>query len=352
MKRINSKLKVCLISPPWYPIPPKGYGGTERIVYLLYTGLKQLGCDVTVIGNDISELGVEKIGNNEWIKDLKPTSDKWDRIFQYQNEITDYLLRNEFDIVHDHSKPPGYANWATLLPNTKFIYTVHDTISLARADTLKKLKKNNVFYTSISKSQIEGLDYTLFDKVIYNSVENFEFSFCSSEKKYLLHVGRIMEEKGQDTSIKIANELNEKLILVGKVDSSDKAKNYFCTKIKPFIGGNIEYIEEISGEEKWRLIHNAKAMILPIRWEEPFGLVTAESLICGTPVVTYDKGANKEIIRNGKDGFIVGTEEELAEVICNVNSLDRKEISRSANTRFSSLKMAEIYLEFYKLIIK
>ena len=351
----NKKLNICLIAPPWYSLPPNGYGGTELIVYLLYQGLIELGHKVIVIGQEESEIPVVKYGKSEWISDLNPSSDKWDRIFQYQKKITDFLLENNFDIVNDHSKPPGYNMWAKMFSNTSFIYTVHDAISDARFNTLTELKDFNVYYTGISKNQIKNRNRNLFAGIVHNAV-NIPKKITEYKRDinsgYILQIGRIMSEKGQHLSIELAKKLGKKLIIAGKVDSSPEAQDYYKKYIKKEIGDGVEYIKSIAGFEKWSLITKAEATIFPLQWEEPFGLVFAESLICGTPVLAYDRGAVREIIRNEKDGFIVNDINGLINTFPKVKELNRDEIQKTALKNFSYKRMADDYLTIYKQILE
>ena len=226
------------------------------------------------------------------------------------------------------------------------VTTIHGFSSQKILPVYKKYNSTN-FYVSISNSdRSPELDYTA---TVYNGINTNEFTFRPESKDYLLFFGRIHPEKGTSESIQIAKQSGRKLIISGLIQHQE----YFDSKIKPFINDDdIVYVGNSGPKERDKLLGEAYALLHPISFEEPFGLSVAESMLCGTPVIAFNKGSMPELILDGKTGFLVNTIDEAVEAVNNIKSIDRKYCRECAASKFSRQKMIEGYLEVYKKILE
>ena len=251
---------------------------------------------------------------------------------------------HEFDIIHNNFDflPLTYSR----LIDTPIVTTIHGFSSQQIIPVYKKYNSNN-HYVSISNSdRSDELDYIA---TVYNGIDSKDFTFNKESKDYLLFFGRIHPEKGAYESIQIAKKSNKKLIISGLVQ--DKA--YFEEKVKPFINNDdIVYVGNSGPKERDKLLGEAAALLHPISFHEPFGLSVAEAMLCGTPVIAFNRGSMPELIKDKQTGFLVNSVEEAVDAVSNLNSINREYCNEWAVSNFSLEKMVDGYHNVYKQTLK
>ena len=188
---------------------------------------------------------------------------------------------------------------------------------------------------------------------IYNGVNLNRLNFNQKKKNYLIWLGRSSPSKGAREAILAAKKAKTKLILAGRIDkNSVKAIEYFEKEIKPRLSKNIKYIGEINDSQKSRVLGEARALLCPLLWEEPFGLMMVEAMACGTPVIAFDRGSAREVVKQGKTGFIVSNVNEMVEAIKKIDQIKPNDCRKWVEDNFSVKKMVDNYERLYQRIIK
>ncbi len=250
---------------------------------------------------------------------------------------------DNFDLIHNNFDflPLSYSR----LIKTPMVTTIHGFSSPKILPVYKKYN-NTGYYVSISNSdRSPELDYMA---TVYNGINTNEFIFRAESEDYLLFFGRIHPEKGVYESIQISKKSKRKLIISGLIQDQE----YFDQKVKPFINdSDIVYVGNSGPDERNKLLGGAFALLHPISFEEPFGLSVVEAMLCGTPVIAFNRGSMPELILDGKTGFLVNSIEEALEAVNNIKIINRKYCREWATSKFSQQKMIEGYLEVYKKIL-
>ena len=251
---------------------------------------------------------------------------------------------DQFDIIHNNFDflPLSYSR----LIKTPMVTTIHGFSSPKIIPVYKKYNSTS-YYVSISNSdRSPELSYTA---TVYNGIDTREFSFNAESGETLLFFGRIHPEKGVSEAIEIAKKSNRKLIISGLIQDQE----YFAKKVSPYIDGQeIMYVGNSGPVDRNRLLGDAFALLHPIGFEEPFGLSVVEAMICGTPVIAFNRGAMPELILNGKTGFLVNNVEEAVEAVNSIEFIDRRDCMEWAISKFSREKMVDAYLEVYQKILR
>jgi len=253
----------------------------------------------------------------------------------------------EFDVLHVH--PPDRAlPLAYAFRDIPTVYTLHDPIFPWRAEIFRMFASPNQYYVSISDAQRKPAPDLNYLSTIYNGVEVNKIPFCKEPKgDYLLFVGRLHPEKGVSQAVEVARKLGEKLIIMGPPVTGE----YWDTKIKPYLGDKIQHVGVVPREKLYEYYGNAKATLVPIQWEEPFGLVMTESFASGTPVIAFRRGSVPEVVEDGVTGFVVDTLEEMCDAVGKIPSLDRSACRKRVEMHFSNERMVERYEEeFLRLV--
>jgi glycosyltransferase involved in cell wall biosynthesis len=264
------------------------------------------------------------------------------------SEIYRRAAEGEFDIIHIHPVDLS-INFAVncIVPT---VFTLHDPISRWRGFIYNTHKKNkNIYYVSISDSQRMPLKDINFIDTIYNGIDLCRYPFNALPGSYLLSASRLVPEKGVDAAIRAAKRTGLPLKITG--ESASDNNSYWMEKIKHEIGGNISYEGMVSIRRMLGIYKNAAALLFPIKWEEPFGLTMIEAMACGTPVIAFNRGSVKEIVVDGRTGFIVDDLNGMIRAIKKINSIDRMECRRHVEENFSLKKMADKYEKVYEKIL-
>jgi glycosyltransferase involved in cell wall biosynthesis len=341
-------MKIAQIAPLWERVPPFRYGGIELIVSLLTDELVRRGHQVTLFasGDSITKAQLKSVHNQALRLD-----DKIKEPALYEQMLLCELYQNadNFDIIHSHL---GCA----ALPYSVFVKTptVHTTHGIFTPDNEKMFRRfAEQPYISISEAQREprlGLNYI---HTVYNGIDTTVYPFQKEpiQPPYLAFVGRISPEKGPEEAIKIARAVGLPLKMAGKVDPVDRT--YYHEQIEPLIDGEqIQYLGEVSHEEKVQLLGGATVTLFPITWREPFGLVMIESMATGTPVVGMALGSVSEVIAHGKTGFVCDTVEKMIEAVPEAMKLDRQTCRDYVLSRFSVETMVNEYERAFQMVLE
>lgn len=343
------KLKIAQIAPLWFSIPPKKYGGIERIVHFLTEELVKRGHDVTLFasGDSKTKANLVSVVKKGLISQKIPWHDWWWNNFNF---AVAFEMAREFDILHSHWNILG-ANFQRLV-KTPVLHTFHN---IPKTDDCRwkifdyyKKDINSVF---ISKSEKRNCPVK-FKKnwVIYNGINLNQFKFNPEPKDHFIWIARVSKVKGIENAILAAEKLGVKLLLAGQIQPM--MEDYFKTKIKPRLTKKIRYIGELSQKELSDFYGKSLACLYPIEWEEPFGLVMVESMACGTPVIVFDRGSAKEVVEDGKTGFVVKNVEEMIKAMKKIDQIERKACRERVEKFFSYQRMVSDYEKVYQEILE
>lgn len=338
-------MRIAQIAPLWIPIPPLTYGGSEFVVSLITEELVKRGHQVTLFATGDSKTSAHLIPvwpKSLWRAKLSAPHAAFSLLY---HEILS--RQNEFDIIHDHCE--FYTAPFSKFLKPPVISTVHHPMYEEMIILFKKFP--NINYIAISKNQRKAAPGINFVKTIYNGIPLERYSFQEKPKDYLLWISKITPKKGLSEAIEVAKKTGEKLIIAGIIPKEQQ--DYFEYRVQPMIDGKqIQFVGAANFEKKVELFRNAKVLLYPIRRPEPFGLVVVESMACGTPVIAYKEGSMPELIRDGKTGFLVDTQEEMIAALKKINQIDRIACRRHVGRKFGLKKMVNKYEALYNTILK
>jgi glycosyltransferase involved in cell wall biosynthesis len=340
-------MKIAQISPLYESVPPKLYGGTERVVAHLCDSLVELGHEVTLFAAAGSHTKARLIAVRDQAIRLD-TSALTSQLASHLVMLHEVKRRAaHFDVLHFHVDMMHFPMFEAHAQ--KSITTLHGRLDIK--DLPKAYERWPGFgLVSISNAQRRPLPYASWLATVAHGVPTTEYRLQQSKGAYLAFLGRLSPEKGPEVAIRLAIRAGLPLKIAAKVDSVDRA--YFEAQVKPLLDHPlIEFVGEIGDEEKSDFLGNARALLFPIAWPEPFGLVMIEAMACGTPVIAYNCGAVPEVIEHGRSGFIVNSEEQALDAIARVNELDRRVVRASFEQRFTAHRMASAYLDVYADLI-
>jgi glycosyltransferase involved in cell wall biosynthesis len=340
------KMKIAQVAPLIESVPPKTYGGTERIVSYLTEQLVELGHEVTLFASGDSLTRANLVAPTHiGLRGNKEVVDYFAH-YIYMMELVQQKI-NDFDIIHYHT---DYYHFPLCRRNkTAHCTTLHGRLDLKDVRVLFNEFRETPL-VSISNSQRKPLPYSYFVRTVYHGLPLSLLRYDENHQGYLAFLGRISPEKGLDKAIEIAKRSGVKLKIAAKIDANDV--EYYNNHIKKLLDHPlIEYVGEIGDDEKNRFLGGAMATLFPINWPEPFGLVMIESMACGTPVIAFNKGSVPEVIDHGETGYIVNNVEEATAIIKQLGSFNRLRCRSRFEERFSDRRMALDYVEAYQILI-
>lgn len=339
-------LKIAIIADPELPVPPILYGGIERIISMLIEGYVKLGHEVSLFAHK------DSITPAKLFAYTGKTSTQLSDISKNTYLINKELFSHHYDVIH------SFGRLIYILPQLPL--GIPKLMSYQREPTIRQVRKakrfakaNSLTFTGCSayiSNQIAPFApaYPIFNGV---DLKVYDFNSNISDDAPLIFLGRVEPIKGTHIAIQVAQATNKRLVIAGNIPSG--YTYYFEEEIKPHLSESITYIGPVNDEQKNTLLGNALAFLMPIEWNEPFGIVMAEAMACGTPVIGFDKGSVPEVIINGINGFRCDTLEEMITAVHTIGSIDRKKVREDAEKRFSSKVIIQQYLDLYhKLIIK
>jgi glycosyltransferase involved in cell wall biosynthesis len=340
-------LRIAQVAPLIETVPPESYGGTERIVSYLTEELVRLGQDVTLFASGGSTTKAKLVPVSE--RSLRSDPEAKDPLARSIVEIEEVLKRTEcFDLVHFHD---GYLHFPlSRRLQIPTVTTMHGRMDLP--DLIPVFREfPEMPLVSISDQQRKPLPFANWIATVQHGIPEDLYSFRPDPEDYAAFVGRICPEKRPDRAIEIAKRVGMPLKIGAKVDKVDE--QYFEAEIKPLLSGSfVEFLGEINEKEKNDLLGGARALLFPIDWPEPFGLVMIESLACGTPVVAFDCGSVPEVLEDGKTGFIVQSVTKAVEALQKIETISRPLCRQEFERRYTSKRMAENYLRIFEELVR
>lgn len=381
-----------MIAPPWLPVPPDGYGGIENVLDALVPALMKQGVDVELFTIGESQIRATK---NHWLYE----KGQYEHIHRPQYDTLPITaahvlfalntVRQDggFDIIHDHnwfSGPLAFGNTGPEVPPV--VHTIHnppfstpDRLAQGIPDNMPMWRElaaaEKLYVVAISEALAKAAPVELKPRLlapVHNAVDVAMFPFEAEKQDYFITLARFHPEKGQDIAVRICAELGLVLRLAGRVGNISSHRRlmlelanplspyrslvdfrYYSDQIFPYLfSGKISHVGEVAGEKKLEFISNAKALLFPIQWDEPFGMAPIEALACGTPVVAMNRGALPEIIEHGVNGFLANDEDEFREYVMRVGEIDPAVCRKSVEKKFSAHLMAERYIARYQEALK
>jgi glycosyltransferase involved in cell wall biosynthesis len=339
-------MKIAQVSPLYESVPPRTYGGTERIVSYLTEELVAQGHEVTLFASGDSVTAAQLIPARKRALRLDNVFDPLAHHYVMLEEVFERASR--FDIIHFHT---DYLHFPLARrQSVAHVTTLHGRLDLA--DLMPVYKKfSEMPVVSISDAQRKPLPRANWQGTVYHGLPVDLYQCRETPGEYLAFLGRISPEKRLDRAIEIADRFGMRLRVAAKTDAADR--DYMEQVITPLLGNSsAEFIGEIGESEKKEFLANAYALLFPIDWPEPFGLVIIEAMACGTPIIAYRCGSVPELIQDGITGYIVDDIEGALQALRKISAFDRRRCRRVFEERFSASRMAQDYLDLYRGVIK
>ena len=337
-------MKIAQVTPLYEAVPPKLYGGTERVVAHLTDALVDLGHEVTLFASADAQTRARLVPVRDQAIRLDPAPLKSD-LAAHMTMLSEVLDRvDQLDVIHFHTDMIHFPLFRPYADRT--ITTLHGRLDLKDLPGVYD-RWSDFGLISISDDQRRPLPHANWKATVHHGMPGDQYVFSPKSEGYLAFLGRISPEKRPDRAIEIATKLGRPLKMAAKVDAADKI--YWEETIRPMVEANplIEFIGEIGDHQKSAFLGGAEALLFPIDWPEPFGLVMIEAMACGTPVVAFRCGSTPEIIEDGATGFLVDTMEQAVAAADRARLLDREAIRARFELRFSAAAMARRYLDVY-----
>ena len=336
-------LRVGIIAPPWLPVPPVAYGGTENVIDILARGLATAGVDVVLVTTGDATCPVPR----RWVFPRALGVGNGGVAEEACHVIGAYAMLRDVDVVHDNSMVgPLYA---LSIPSPRVVTSNHGPFNEVLTPVYRAISQRTPVI-AISHHQASEADGISIAAVIHHGIDVERIPFGSGSGGYAAFLGRMHPNKGIEDAILAARVAGMPLRIAAKMTELTE-REYFNTRVAPLLGGDIECVGELGRIEKYDLLKDAVCLLNPIRWDEPFGMVMIEAMACGTPVVTNDRGSASEIIDEGVTGFLCSDEASLVASLHKVTSLNRSHCRAAVEQRFSSRRMAADHIALYRRLI-
>jgi len=341
---MNKKLKIAIVSKLWEETSPHSRGGTGSSIGFLVNGLVERGHQITLFASGNSKTKAQKLIS---VKSEHYQGD-YSEVHEYNNIAQAFKRADNFDIIHCAVEHKSLI-FAELVKTPSLHSVRYGEFFKQEKDLFKEYR--NLNYVGISKSLKRILPFINWRDFIYNGIDYQDFKQSKKEGDYLLFLARVSPQKGIDIAIKVAKKLKMKLIIAGKISLTDKA--FLEKEFYPYVDGKqIIYLGEVLGEKKKKLLSQAYCLIQPNRVVEAFGNSILEAMASATPVVVYNQGAFKELIINGKNGYVVDSFEDLVKAVKNIKNINKEDCLQRVKDFFSLEKMVSSYESLYYKIIK
>jgi glycosyltransferase involved in cell wall biosynthesis len=336
-------VRIGLIAPPWLPVPPPAYGGTEAVVDRLARGMQAAGHEVVLFTTGDATCPVER----RWIFEEAQAPRMGEAVAELRHLVHAYEALASCDVVHDHTVVgPAYAERLPWLP---VVTTNHGPFDEELLDVYRAVA-HRVPVIAISHAQAATARGLPLAGVIHHGIDVDRFPVGTGAGGYLLFLGRMTPDKGAAEAIAVARRAGIPLVLAAKMrEPAERA--YFDERIRPLLGSGVDFVGEVGGTDKLDLLAGAAALVNPIQWDEPFGLVMIEALACGTPVLSTARGAAPEIVDAGVTGCLGADEDDLVAAAGAIGDLDRVACRAAVAERFSTARMVEEHLDLFARIL-
>jgi len=337
------RMRIAQVAPLCESVPPKLYGGTERVVSYLTEELVRLGHQVTLFASGDSNTSATLVTA---CREALRLGTCRDHLAPHLGMVEQVATRaREFDVIHFHISPLHFPVMRRL-PNAAHVTTLHGRLDLEELQPLYR-EFADMPVVSISDAQRQPLPEAGWISTVHHGLPRDLFRFQPTADGYLAFLGRISPEKRVDRAIAIATACRVPLRIAAKIDEADR--EYFEHDIAPLLDNRlVEFIGEIGERDKGAFLGGAKALLFPIDWPEPFGLVMIEAMACGVPVIAFPGGSVEEIIEQGVNGFVVGSIEEASYAVRQIDRIDRRKCRERFERRFTARRMATEYVNVYR----
>ncbi|MCC8404471.1 glycosyltransferase family 4 protein [Paraburkholderia sp. MMS20-SJTN17] len=341
-------MRIAQIAPLYESVPPFAYGATERVVSYLTEELVARGHDVTLYASADSATAARLVPI--CARGLWRDANVWDTQTHHVRQLARVIGdAQRFDVIHFHGEPLHFA-WADRSP-CRTLTTLHGRLLPYDHGPLFR-EFARVPVVSISASQRRPVPWANWQGTVHHGLPLGEFEFQPMAGAYLLFLGRMMPEKRPDLAIEIARRSGVPLKIAAKIHPGER--NYFRERIEPLLQRSrafVEYLGEVGGLVRRQLIGNARALLLPIEWDEPFGMVMIEAMACGTPVIAFRRGAVPELLEDGVNGLVVDNVDEAVQSVARIDSIERGACRRVFEHRFTAARMTDDYLTIYDTLL-
>ena len=341
---LTRQMRIAQIAPPWFAVPPERYGGIEWVVALLADGLADRGHETTLYASGGSVTRANLVTVFEEPPGAQFIGDPW---YDTVHAVTAYSAASAYDLVHDHSGLVGPAIGGFV--DVPVVHTLHGPFT-DKAKHLYQLLSGRVWFVAISQAQRSFCPDLSYVGTVHNGIDVSRYPFRADKEDFLLFLGRINREKGPELAVEVAHRTGRKLVIAGK-KAEDFEKVYWDEVVAPRLDGSEEILGEITVDEKADLLARAAAVLFPIQWPEPFGLVMTEAMATGTPVIAFANGAAPEVIVHGKTGFLVDTLDEMCEAVERVGEIRPEDCRAHVEAHFSADVMVEGYLRCFERVL-
>ncbi len=338
-------MRIALVSTPFVPVPPRDYGGTELVMYQLAEGLLARGHDVTLFATGDSHTRARLVSFFDAARWPPDPLTEWTHL----SRALEHIRGAGYDIVH--CQQPGALAMSRFLPDPPMVYTLHH----ARDEVLSAYYRQypRIWYVAISERQRELEVELPHVTVIHHGLDPAAYTGPTHAGDYLCFIGRLSRVKGPHTAIDIAARVGMQIRVAGAIHDDDDDPGYVDRELRPRLErSHVRYLGPIGLRQKAELLRNAWALLAPIEWEEPFGLVLIEAMLAGCPVVAYPRGSAAELIEPGVTGFLARDAEEMADIVRDrLHGFDRERCRALAAARFGRDRMVEAYEAYYRRAI-
>ena len=337
----GERLRIAVVAPPWYEVPPRGYGGIERVCYELVEGLIDRGHAVTLVGMGQSRTRAEFVAALDEPPHGLGTVEQPVQEVRYGAIVNRILSDLDVDFVHDHSLAAPLGAAARPMPS---LLTVHGPTDGPLGDLYRHL---DVPLAAISQVQRRAAPDLRWVATVPNAVDASAFPFRRLKEDFVLFVGRMSAEKGVHLVPRVARAAGLRAVIVAKCEEPAE-RDYFEREVATQLGDDVDWLGEVGPVERNELLSRARCLIMPIQWDEPFGMVTLEAMACGTPVVALARGSLPEIVIHGETGYLCREPFEMVKAVARAGDLDPAACRRRVETVFSPLAMVTGYEAVYR----
>jgi len=332
-------MRIAIVAPPWLPVPPPGYGGTEVVLDGLARGLVDAGHEVLLIGHPDSKCAVKRLT----IVPAEDAQPMGRAVSELEHALGAYAAAADYDVISDHTTAGPVV--ALTSPHPPVVATNHNPFSRGR-EAIYRRAVDRVALVAISHSHAATTDLKV-SSVIHHGIDVASFPVGSGEGGYLATLTRMTHDKGVHRAAALAHAAGVPLRIAAKVRTT-REHEYFDECVRPLLTGDVEFIGEVDADGKRELLSGAIGLLNPTEWAEPFGMTMIEALACGTPVIGTARGSAPEIVDHGTTGFLGDSDEDLLAGIAGAAELDRAACRQVAEQRFSYSVMSSNYVNAYE----